>query len=177
MALSLFANLLPLPKPWRVSLGQKLGAKPHVLAWSTTLQGMLVGTASSLAVAKGTPQSPRWQVIGWHEIESGGWNSDDRQLVWTLNRGGRGQASLPKPGRFPELFKERVSASIVLRQHIEIDDTRNGVTISARRRLDGSEPELLWQCTPGKGTQMSDPAVVVATERALNHLRSQYDFS
>ncbi len=177
MPLPLFANLKPLPKPWRVSLTLELGDKPHVLAWSATLQGMLVGTASALAVAKGTPDSPRWQLIGWHEIESGGWNNDDRQLVWVLNGGGRGHASLPNPGRFPELFKERVSASIVLRQHIEIDQTRNGVTISARRRLDGSEPELLWQCTPGKGTQMSDPAVILATARAIDHLRSQYDFS
>lgn len=161
--------------PWRASLAEKIGAKPRALAWSETLQGMVVGLADSLAVAKGSADSHRWQVIGWHEIESGGWNGDDRQLVWVLNDGGRGQASLPTPGRFPEMFKERVSASIVLRQHVEIAETRNGVTISARRRLDGSEPELLWHCTPGKGTVMSDPAVVVATERALNHLRSQYD--
>lgn len=175
--LNLFSPHKRLPQPWRGTLSEQLGAKPVTLAWSTTLQGLVVGMSSALAVAKGSAESHRWQVIGWHEIESGGWNSDDRQLVWVLNNGARGQANLAEPGQFPELFKERISASIVLRQYVEIDDTRNGLTVSARRRLDESDAELIWQCTPGKGTRMSDPAVAAAAERAVSHLRSQYDFS
>ena len=176
-----------LPDAWRRPLHDTAGARPQVLAWSPTLSrggddGICVALPDALLVGRRevgddrTLQPPRWERIGWHEIESGGWNAADGQLVWVLTSHRRGSVHLTDPGLLPEVFRDRVAASIVLKQHLPIEGTRNGVTLSARRDLADPTAPLVWHHTPGKGTRMSDPVVSDLTRRALAQLRNEYDF-
>ena len=58
--------------------------------------------------------------MGWHEIERGGWNGETEQLRWQTYGGARSAVALPDPARVPEVFKERVDASIVVRAFVPL---------------------------------------------------------
>lgn len=115
-----------------------------------------------------------WRFVGWHEIDRGGWNSQNSELTWELVDGRRGSVLLDDPGRVPEVFAERVAASIVVQQHVEIDGTREGAVISARRDLGDRSAPLLWRTRRGRGTPDSiEVQHVLAAE--TQRLRTDYD--
>ena len=125
------------------------------------------GTAdSSLAVDDG------WRHVGWHEIEHGGWNAESSSLSWTLYGGRRGRVGLAAPGRLPELFRERVAASIVVERFVPIRGER-GVTVTARRDLSGSGG-ISWHSTLTRGLSWSTEGVAEEVARASAELQSEY---
>ena len=113
-----------------------------------------------------------WRHVGWHEIEHGGWNAESRALSWTLYGGRRGRVGLDDPGRLPELFRERVSASIAVERFVPLRGER-GVTITARRALDGSGT-ITWHSTLTRGLSWSTEGVSEEAERLTAELRSEY---
>ncbi|NNG21188.1 hypothetical protein HJ590_16815 [Naumannella sp. ID2617S] len=116
-----------------------------------------------------------WRFVGWHEVDRGGWNSQNNELRWELVDGRRGAVVLDEPGRLPEVFAERVAASIVVQQHIDLPDTREGAVISARRDLGDRAAGLLWRTRRGRGTP--DTAEVRARLAAeIERLQTDYDF-
>lgn len=166
----LFGRSAPLPTEYATQLAE-LGERRKPLAWAPALDGVCVAYPDTFAVLG----RRGWKLHGWHDIESGGWNTDDNQLVWTLVTGGRGSSRLTDTGTFPDVFRERVQASIVYRRLVEVDGTRNGFTLSCRRNL--SDDSLTWRVSPGKGTKMSDPHVRAAADLALAQARNEYDIS
>jgi hypothetical protein len=92
-----------------------------------------------------------WRHVGWHQIEHGGWNAEAHKLSWSTYDGSREFIDLVEPGRMPELFRERVSASIVAERFVPIAGER-GVTISGRRDL--------AEASPSPGTRHSAAASV-----------------
>lgn len=113
-----------------------------------------------------------WRHVGWHEIEHGGWNAESRSLSWTLYGGRRGRVGLREPGRLPELFRERVAASIVVERFVPIRGER-GVTVTARRDLGGSGA-ITWHSTLTRGLTWSTPGVSEEAARASAELQSEY---
>src|SRR5690242_9016568 len=93
---------------WATSLAAQPGRQVRVLAWAATPDGYCIGSPSALSYVEGG----LWQHLGWHEIETGGWDRASSRLRWTRYGGQRGGVELTEPGRLPELFRERVSASI-----------------------------------------------------------------
>jgi hypothetical protein len=121
--------------------------------------------------------------VGWHEIEHGEWSAETRRLSWVCypgdgRPGRRGVLELVEPGRVPELFRERVAATIVVERFVSLPlagGGEAGVTLSGRRDLGGSADAISWHATLSRGVSRQGPGVAEATEPALRRMRAEYD--
>lgn len=156
-----------LERAYRQHFGRGPG-KP--LAAARTLDGWCVLLPDVLAQSRGRD----WRWTGWHVIEQGGWNDQNRELRWEESSGRRGTAVMDDPQRVPEVFKERVDASIVVQKHVPIEGTREGGVVSARRDLANRDAPLEWRTRRGRGTP-DEPAVEAALAMALAELRNDFD--
>lgn len=145
-------------------------APKRVLAVAATSQGWLVVSAGLLSW-----QAPTWRSVGWHEIEHGGWNDDLHELYWTRYEGGRRErVHLDRPGRVPELFNERVQASIVFVHTVPVTES-HGIVVSARRNLVDPSARLEWHTSLQRGLTWADPGVREAADAALARFAAEYD--
>lgn len=144
------------------------GGRPRVLAWGEHADGAVVGLPQLLAIQTGTS----WRTIAWDEIVTGGWDRERSALRWSTGATTESLV-LTSPRRIPELFQERVQASIVMTRFVEIDGT-DGVNVSARRNPGVPSAVLRWQATPSGNTTMADPAVQAEVERVLAELRAEW---
>ena len=151
------------------SLGPE-APRPQILAWANAEEGVCIGSRAVISYGG----LDTWTHVGWHEIENGGWNVENHALSWTLYGGHRGRVVLTEPGRLPELFRERVAASIVLKKFVPVDGTR-GVTIAGRRDLGESDPVISWHSTLGRGLTWQTEGAREVTEAALAQVKVEYD--
>lgn len=142
----------------------------RILAWATSGEGYCVGFPAVLSYGN----VGEWTHLGWHEIESGGWNSETRRLSWRTYAGRRGMLDLAEPARLPELFRERVAATIVVEKFVVLDD-RRGVTISGRRDLARPDAPIAWHSTLTRGITWHTEGVQELADRALEQVRTEYD--
>ncbi|MGI8457171.1 MAG: hypothetical protein ACR2LI_03540 [Propionibacteriaceae bacterium] len=158
---------------WRDSLALASGgAAARVLAWAPSGADVALGSPGYLSV--GGPLG--WTHVGWHTIERGGWNVENGQLQWRTYAGGRGSVQLTPPRRLPELFRERVSASLVVEQVTPFRGSR-GIIVSGRRDLGDDTAPLAWHATLSRGLTWSTDGVEDAAEAALIRLRAEYDIA
>jgi hypothetical protein len=156
---------------FRTSLQQEApGASSAVLAWAATADGACVATLSQLS--HGRPGD--WRHIGWHEIERGGWSADDSTLSWRLYDGTRGAAELSRPGRMPAVFRERVTASIVVETRVPVAE-RAAVTVVARREPGRPGSPLVWHGTVPRGSRLPGDNSAELVEWAVSQARAEYD--
>ena len=162
---------------WRTSLADVPGRPPRILAWARTPTGFCIGSPAALSVG----DEGGFNHVGWHEIEHGGWNAETRRLSWTCyrsddGRSRRGFVELVEAARIPELFRERVSASIVYERFVPLASAGDGgVTVSARRDLAGGGDRISWHASPTRGTDWRDEAVRAEAEQVLQRARMEYD--
>jgi hypothetical protein len=159
---------------WKSSLTAQPSRLTRVLAWAKTPTGF--GIASPANLSYGDERA--WTHIGWHEIEHGGWNAELRKLNWVLytapgRAAARGSLELTEPGRLPELFRERISASIALERFVPLAGER-GVIIAARRDL-GESGAVAWHGTLTRGLSWQIDGVRDAVDQAIEQLRAEYD--
>ncbi|GAA1432163.1 hypothetical protein GCM10009616_20990 [Microlunatus lacustris] len=154
---------------WVTSMREVVGRTPRILAWAGEGDRLAIGSPTVLS----TGGTSGWQHVGWHEIERGGWNDELRRLSWVRLDGRRGEVQLAEPGRLPELFRERVEATIVVRQFVPLAGER-GVTISARRPLGASAP-LVWHTSLTRGLTWQTAGVREAVDDALAATRAEFD--
>lgn len=164
----------PIYEGWRASLSEH--RVPRILAWAKTPTGFCIGSPAALSVG----DDHGFTHVGWHEIEHGGWNSETRRLSWVCyrsedGRARRGFVELVDPGRVPELFRERIAATIVFERFVPLVSAGGGVTISARRDLAGTADRISWHVSPARGVNWRDAAVRAEAEDALSHVRNEYD--
>lgn len=142
----------------------------RVLASASGPDGEVVGTIDRLYF----PDGAGWAEQPWHEVEHGGWDGEGRTLTWTTTSGQRRAVRLTEPRGVPDLFNERVTATIVASRTLELGPHRKAV-LTGRRDLAPGASGLIWQATPGRGVSAaelaSDPLVIVELER----LRTEYD--
>ncbi len=155
---------------WLASMREVPGRTPRILAWAGEGDQVAIGSPTVLSTGGG---AAGWQHVGWHQIERGGWNEELRRLSWVLLDGRRGAVGLAEPGRLPELFRERVEATIVVKQFVPLAGER-GVTISARRPLGAGGP-LDWHTTLTRGLSWQSAGVREAVEDALAAAQAEYD--
>lgn len=152
------------------SLSDHLGARAHVLTWARTGGGPVVALPDRMSIRVGDS----WQDQPWHDIDRGGWDEAASTLSWRDAAGAGHTLALAGPGRLPEVFNERVSASIVLQKVVDLPGRRRAV-VSLRRNLGTTELPLVWRVTTD--ADLSDPraAAVLAAERA--RLSAEYDIA
>ena len=155
---------------WASSLAAQPGRQVRILAWAGATPGYGVASPSLLSYGDLTG----WTHVGWHQIETGGWDRDESRLSWVLYGGERGSVELAEPGRLPEVFRERVAASIVLEKFVPILKNR-GVLISGRRDLGGSGTTITWNSTLGRGLSWQTEGVQEAADAAVAQVRTEYD--
>lgn len=107
------------------------------------------------------------------EIERGGWNAETASLSWALYSGRRGSVGLDPPGRLPELFRERIAATIAVERFVPVAGDR-GVIVTARRDL-GADGTLSWHTTLTRGLTWRTDGVRATADAAEARLRSEYD--
>ena len=130
------------------------------------------GTSWQSAVLSIGDADGTWQHVGWHEIESGGWNAETRQLSWA-RYGGAAVPSTHGAG-LPELFRERIAASIVVERFLPVSGER-GVVLNGRRDLAQARPVFEWHATLGRGLNWRTPGLRETVDEALAELRLEYD--
>lgn len=158
-----------LPRDAFAGLTEAVGARVRVLAWARGADGPVVGLADRLALS-----CDGWRFIGWHEIDSGGWDAETGRLRWRLVDGETGEVNLADPGALPDLFRERVTASIVVQERVNLARGRTAIIV-ARRRLDGGSSPLVWSVTEQGGRFTADQEAHAEAE--LARLQSEYDFA
>ena len=154
---------------WRDSLSTQLERQPRILAWARAVHGFCIGSPSLLSYGG----ESGWQHVGWHQIEHGGWNAETQRLSWISYDGGREFVELTAPGRLPELFRERVSTSIVAERFVSITGER-GVTVSGRRDLADATSSIIWHRTLSRGISWQAEGVQEAADAALAELRTEF---
>jgi hypothetical protein len=164
----------PVHESWRSSLAAQPDRSARILAWASTSTGY--GIASPTTLSYGDEEG--WKHIGWHEIERGSWNAELGKLSWVLHAAPgkpspRGSLELVKPGRLPELFRERIAATIAIERFVPLLGER-GVTISARRDL-GAGGTVAWHSTLTRGLSWETDGVRAAVDQAMEQLRTEYD--
>lgn len=160
-----------LPPDQYESLCAELGGKPRVLAWATSPDGVVVGLPDRLMVRDGAG----WRGTPWHDILRGGWNDDRSVLHWVTLSGESHEVPLQTRGRLPELFRERVEATILLQRTITVAPKRT-VLISARRSLADSRQPVSWAAHPGPGVRMDDPDTRAFVDAELARIKAEYAF-
>ena len=159
-----------LPTDLQATLRSHLGARPRVLAWGATpAGGAVVALPDRLSVHEGGA----WSDTGWHQVLRGGWDAEASALHWT---GPDGDHTVPlaDPGRIPEVFRERVEATILLQHSVDVGPGRV-VTVSARRDQSGRTP-VAWALHAGRGVRLDDPEVAALATAELERLRTEYEF-
>jgi hypothetical protein len=75
----------------------------------------------------------------------------------------------------PELFRERISATITVQKFIPLSGER-GVTVTARRDL-GRSGTVSWHGTLTRGLSWQTDGVPAAVDQAMEQVRAEYDLS
>ena len=118
--------------------------------------------------------SPTSEVVlarPWHLVDSGTWSHDAFLLTVTwVDRHQPAQWVFREPSLLPETLRERVQASVVLAQRVELGERRSARAVI---RQDLASGELVEQVVLGKGVRPDDPGVEPQTAAALAYLREQ----
>jgi hypothetical protein len=159
---------------WRASLAGQPGRLTRILAWAMSPTGFCI--ASPAAFSYGNENG--WGHVGWHEIEHGSWNAELRRLSWLRYAApgeapARGSVELTEPGRMPELFRERILATIAVEKFVPLSGER-GVTVTARRDL-GRGGTVSWHGTLTRGLSWQTEGLPAAVDQAMEQVRAEYE--
>ncbi len=154
------------------ALTRLVGRRPRMLATGRGPDGEAVGLIDRLVYRGGDD----WRQQFWHEIERGNWDQASRRLRWTDVDGTAGELELTETGMLPDLFNERVTASIACMRVVDLAP-RGTAVITARRHLGEAAALLVWRVAPGKGASPQAVAGDPTVAAELVRLRAEYDLS
>ena len=153
------------------------GGKDDILAAVQLTDGHWVaGTRSAVYLPTDAPDGLR--RVGWEKIERAGWDSEASilSIFETTDFGTPLRATELKvddPGRFGQLLRERVDASIVVQRHVPLAGKR-GVRIIGRRNPSTTDAAVTWNFVLDKGLEPDQPGVLDAAEAALKQVRDEF---
>ncbi len=139
----------------------------RVIAWGRAGGGEpVVVTATALYLPAGNGRADR---LPFERIASASW-VDPVLEIHTVGPARRRHAvRLAEPGRVPPAVRERVTASIVVTEHVTLGPGA-GARITARRGPSGEDPAT-WNVVFDPGLDPSDPALRAAADAAIERLR------
>ena len=107
----------------------------------------------------------------WHLVDAGLWSGEDGSLRVTWVDGERpARFVLADPGLLPETLRERVQASVVLSEAIDLGNRRTARVVV---REDLTTRALLSQVLLGPGVRSTDPGVAEQVRVGLARVREQ----
>lgn len=107
----------------------------------------------------------------WHLVDAGLWSGEDGSLRVTWVDGERpARFVLPQPGQLPEALRERVQASVVIVEAVELPGRRSARVVV---RKDLATDELISQAVLGPGVRSTDPGVSELVSAGLARVREQ----
>ena len=157
---------------WGKKSGVEVAAGERVLAATSGVDGsQLAGTRDALYLVCGGQAAVR---LPWEQVEAANWDRDSETLriseVGSWGQQRREYAVvLPEPTRLVELVRERVIASVVVKQFVPIEAGK-GLRVIGRRAPRGTRP-ITWLYEYDEGIDPADSAVVAAASQALERIR------
>jgi hypothetical protein len=107
----------------------------------------------------------------WHLVDAGLWSGEDGALRITWVDGERpARFVLDQPGMLPETLRERVQASVVLAEALDLGGRRTARVVV---RKDLETNALLSQAVLGPGVRSADPEVSEQVQAGLARVREQ----
>jgi hypothetical protein len=162
------------PVPPEVAAAIPLEDGERLLSWAAeTGSGTTVvaGRHRLYAVAPG-PDGPRLTLSRpWHLVDAGLWSGDAGGLRVTWVDGERpARFVLDEPGMLPETLRERVQASVVLAEALDLGQHRTARVVVRKDLATGA---LLSQAVLGRGVRSTDPGVAEQLREGLARVREQ----
>lgn len=153
-----------------------IAPEPHekLLAWAVEEPGgvtVVVGRHRLYAVAPG-PDGPHLTLSRpWHLVDAGLWSGEDGSLrVSWVDREPPARFVLREPGMLPEALRERVQASVVLVEALDLGRRRTARVVVRKDLATGA---LFSQAVLGPGVRSTDPGVAEQVRDGLDRVREQ----
>jgi hypothetical protein len=153
------------------------GGKEDILAAVQLLDGNWVA-GSRAAISLPTETDGAVRRVGWEKIERAGWDSEESILrVYETTAFGtplrESELKVDDPGRFGQLLRERVDASVVVQRHVPLSG-KKGVRIVGRRNPSEPDAPVNWNFVLDKGLEPTDPGLIERAEAALAAIRDEF---
>lgn len=158
------------PVPPAVAAAARLSRRERLLcgAKDVDTRAWLVASNHALALV-GTDGGLVWKRP-WHEVDHGSWHQESALLTVTwVDRSRHGQWRLGDERLFLQTLRERVQASVVLVEELQLGGRRTGRAVI---RQDLATGDLLEQVVLGRDVP-ADDEVAAESRRALAWLREQ----
>lgn len=157
--------------PAEVRAAVALPPRERVLSWGREAVSGTTVVATNHALYAVDATGGRTLHRPWHEVDGGTWSAELATLTVTWVDGSRpSQWALGATSLVPETLRERVQASVVLAQRIELGPRR---TAKVALRQDLATGDLVEQVVLGRGVRADDPELVARTDASLAYLREQ----
>ena len=158
-----------LPSQVRSALG--LAGRERVLSWAREEASGTAVVATNHALYAVDASGSLALARPWHEVDGGTWSAELTQLTVTWVDGSRpSQWVLGATSLLPETLRERVQASVVLSQRIELGPRRSARVVL---RQDLATGDLVEQVVRSRGVRGDDAEMAARTDAALAYLREQ----
>jgi hypothetical protein len=109
------------------------------------------------------------EPLRWDHIESASWDEPVLDLVINTDQGSRlEQLRLDRAGELPAAVRDRVTASVITSERVEVAEGRFA-TFAARRRSD--DGDIRWTVVFDSGLDPNDPDLRAAADATLYELR------
>ena len=122
---------------------------------------MAPGPDGALALAVSRP---------WHLVDAGTWSEGGVLRVTWVDAEPTLRLTLAEPGQVPETLRERVQASVVLAEALDLGERRSAKVVVRRDLATGA---LLTQAVLGRGVGPDDPGVAEQLQQGLARVREQ----
>lgn len=157
------------PREVVAALGLEQGE--HVIGWAQAADGSDVAATDRALRSVGPLGALR---LDWHQIATATWREGVLRVVEGRAEPGRRPPMhtwlLERPGLLPDAVRDRVTASIVVNQHVRLVG-RSGVRILGRR-APGTD-ELVWTLRFDPDLDPADPQLRALADAELADLRQQ----
>ena len=153
-----------------------IALEPHekLLAWAVEEGSgvtVVAGRHRLYAVAPGPDGLHVVLSRPWHLVDAGLWSGEDGSLRVTWVDGERpARFVLPEPGQLPEALRERVQASVVIVEALELPNRRSARVVVRKDLATGA---LISQAVLGPGVRSTDPGVSEQVGAGLARVREQ----
>lgn len=134
-------------------------------------EGTLVGGDPVLATASTLYVPGRDLALPWERVAAATWEDPELRLVTTGSRETH-ILTLDDSGLLPEVIRERVQASILVSEHVQLTAT-GGARFSARRSPT-ADAEVRWTVTFDDGLDPQDITLRQLADGELARMRQNY---